>query len=380
MPHNLSISFVLPCLNEEATLPYVLAKIVKVCQEALSGYPTEIILSDNGSTDRSREIAQSFGVRVVNCPIKGYGAALKYGISKATHQVIVFADADDTYDFSESPALIHEIEKGYDLVIGSRMKGKIYPNAMPFLHRYLGTPVLNHIINRLYSVGAYRISDCNSGFRCFRKDAYEQWGVESDGMEFASEMLIKAMKHCAAISEVPVSLYPDHPERKPHLKTWRDGMRHFLQIFVEAPFFFKKWGVILFSVNFILLLICLATREYIYIGGMALFGIHTMLFAMLGTLLGQSLWGIGLFISVKSREAEGVYAKVINLSEDILFWSIVGLITFSAICFGWIILTWAMNGFVNISLQKETLFFIAIASNGINFLTNIFTAHLLKRA
>ena len=107
MPHNLSISFVLPCLNEEATLPYVLPKIVQVCREDLSGYPTEIILSDNGSTDRSREIAQSFGVRVEDCPVKGYGAALKYGISKATHQVIVFADADDTYDFSESPSLIH---------------------------------------------------------------------------------------------------------------------------------------------------------------------------------------------------------------------------------------------------------------------------------
>jgi len=232
-----SISFVIPCLNEEKTLPYVLEKVVRVCNKELKDCRTEIILSDNGSEDKSIEIAKAYGVRIGNCRTRGYGAALKYGILLAENDVIVFADADDTYDFSETPILIKEIEKGYDLVIGSRLKGNIHSGAMPFLHHYLGTPILNFIINNIFGHDENKISDCNSGFRCFRKEAFNRWNIQSDGMEFASEMLVKSLKNNAKISEAPISLYPDHPGRKPHLKTWRDGMRHLLRILVEAPFF-----------------------------------------------------------------------------------------------------------------------------------------------
>lgn len=378
--NRLSISFVIPCLNEESSLPFVLNKLRKTCNELLRDYKTEIIISDNGSTDHSLEIAKSYGVRIENCPIKGYGATLKYGISKANNDIIVFADADDTYDFLEAPLLIHEIEKGYDLVIGSRIKGKIYKGAMPFSHRYIGTPVLNNIINKLYNINEKKISDCNSGFRCFLKKSYESWDIQSDGMEFASEMLIKALKQNAKISEVPISLFPDLPERKPHLKTWRDGMRHLLQILVEAPFFFNNIGLITFGINAIILIICLIIPDYLHIFGISVFGIHTMMFAMLGSLFGQILWSIGLFISVKNNDVKGLYYIFINLSEDIVFLLIFGLAIFSLFCFGIIIVNWALNGFINLSLQKQTLFIISIAANGIIFLFNIFTTHLIKHS
>ena len=375
----LSISFVIPCLNEEKTLPFVLEKIVRTCNNELVDYPTEIVLSDNGSEDKSAEIAKAYGARIVYCPVKGYGAALKNGIKSADNEIIVFADADDTYDFSETPKLIKEIEKGCDFVIGSRMKGNIHKGAMPFLHHYLGTPILNLLINNLYSRDNYKISDCNSGFRCFRKEVFTGWNIQGDGMEFASEMLVKSLKNNAKISEVPISLYPDHPGRKPHLKTWRDGMRHLLRVFVEAPSFFNKTGISIFTINIILLLLSIFSPEYIDFLGMSVFGIHTMMFAMLGSLAGQVIWGIGLFISVKEEVTKGFYSKVINLSEDTVFWLIFYLFLFSLVSFGGIFFFWASKGFVNLTLQKETLFVITIASNGMLTLANVFTAHLLKR-
>ena len=142
-----SISFVLPCLNEEKTLPIVLEKINKVRESSLSAYKSEIVVSDNGSVDNSIEIAKNFGARVVNCPTRGYGAALKFGVNNSEGDIIVSADADDTYDFFESPNLVSELEKGNDLVIGDRLNGNIHKGAMPWMHKYLGTPILTFIIN-----------------------------------------------------------------------------------------------------------------------------------------------------------------------------------------------------------------------------------------
>jgi glycosyltransferase involved in cell wall biosynthesis len=376
----ISISFVIPCLNEEATLPFVLEKIVRVCKTDLIDYKSEIIVADNGSQDQSVETAKAIGARVVQCPTKGYGAELKCGIKSAENEIIVCADADDTYDFLETPKLIKEIEKGYDFIIGSRLKGDIHKGAMPFLHHYLGTPILNLFINSLYSRAGYKISDCNSGFRCFRKEVFNEWNIQSDGMEFASEMLVKSLKNSAKISEVPVSLYPDHPGRTPHLKTWRDGMRHLLRVFVEAPSFFNKVGISIFTMNIILLLISILAPDYVNFLGMSVFGIHTMMFALLGSLAGQVIWGIGLFISIKEDITEGLYFKVINLSEDTVFWLIFYLFLFSLLCFGGIIVYWASKGFVDLTLQKQTLFLITIAANGMLILANVFTAHLLKRS
>lgn len=373
-----SLTFVVPCLNEEKTLPLVLEKIQRVRNEELKNFDTELIVSDNGSTDNSILIAQSMGAKVVHCKQRGYGAALDFGIRNAQSEYIIFADADDTYDFLEAPNLFLEALKGFDLVIGNRLNSNLKKNAMPFLHRYIGTPVLNFIINLLYASKRNRIKDCNSGFRCFRKDSYLNWNIKGTGMEFASEMLVKALNHNAKISHIPVTLHPDHADRTPHLKTWRDGMRHLLQIFVESPAFFYKFGVILLLPSLIGIII-----GWLYgplnIFGFSVFGIHTMLILLFAGVIGISIFGIGLGLSVNKENSPQLYNYLLNLSEDRLFWSsvLILLVSFSFIISLFIL--WGKQGFSNIDFSKDTVFFVAVGTFGIEIVTTIIFSHLIKR-
>jgi glycosyltransferase involved in cell wall biosynthesis len=373
-----SVSFVVPCLNEHQTLPDVLTKIKKVCLAEFKVYQTEIIVCDNGSTDNSVKIAQEHGAKVVHCAEKGYGAALLSGIEKATGEVVVFADADNTYDFLETPLLVRELEKGFDLVVGSRLEGNIHPGAMPFLHRHLGTPILNFFVNLLYARGANKITDCNSGFRCFKRDSFLSWGIKSKGMEFASEMLVKALKSNARISRVPVSLYPDTGKRAPHLKRWRDGMRHILQIFLDSPKFFFVTGFAVFCISWLVLVIGLCFGP-VLIGFASIFGLHSMMFGLLGSFFGIIIWAVGLFLAVKIETDIKTYRYLINLSEDRLFWSSVTLVLVSFALFLAIVVYWVLQGFHFIAIEKETLVIVTFASNGMLLVFNVVTAHLLKK-
>jgi glycosyltransferase involved in cell wall biosynthesis len=378
LPHKHSVSFVIPCLNEEKVLPFVLTKIKHLKENILTDRSVEIIVSDNGSSDKSVEIAESFGARVVHCPERGYGAALQCGIKNAQSEAIIFADADDTYDFLEAPALLYKLDEGYDIVLGSRLQGTIHKDAMPFLHRYLGTPILTWIINCLYAKGEYRLTDCNSGFRCFRKDAFESWGIQSKGMEFASEMIVKVMKSGADITETPASLYPDKPGRRPHLRTWRDGMRHLLQIVLESPELFHGLGISLWAVSWILLLASLVTGPVSF-GMFSVLGIHTMMFALLGSIFGMAFWAIGLFIAAKHSSSVRLYRHFISWEEDRLFWFSFWLGAASASLLLAIVVRWGMGGFSNLALERETLAVIAFGANGILLVANVLTAHLIKR-
>ncbi len=373
-----SLTFVVPCLNEEKTLPMVLEKIQRVRNEELKNFDTEVIVSDNGSTDNSINIAQSMGAKVVHCRQRGYGAALDFGIRNAKNEYIIFADADNTYDFLESPKLFFEALKGYDLVIGNRLNSNLKKKSMPILHRYLGTPTLNFIINMLYADRNNRIKDCNSGFRCFRKDSYLSWNISGTGMEFASEMLVKALNSNARISHVAITLYPDHIERTPHLKTWRDGMRHLLQIFVESPQFFHKLGITLFLPSF-LGIIAGWLFGPVNILGFSIFGIHTMLILLFAGVIGISIFGIGLGLSVTKGNSPKLYSFLLNLDEDKLFWSsaLILLISFSFIISLFIL--WGRQGFSNIDFSKDTVFFVALGTFGIELVTTIIFSHLIKR-
>jgi glycosyltransferase involved in cell wall biosynthesis len=171
MKTKTKFSFVIPCLNEELTLPFVLKKINQIKDNYTNDYDIEVIVSDNGSQDNSPKIALEHGAKVIPSKVKGYGAALDNGIRHASGEYIIFADADDTYDWLEAPLLMQKIlETQSDMVVGSRLNGNIHQNAMPFLHRYLGTPVINWIINFLYAQEG-KVLDANSGFRCFKKKA-----------------------------------------------------------------------------------------------------------------------------------------------------------------------------------------------------------------
>jgi glycosyltransferase involved in cell wall biosynthesis len=373
-----SVSFVIPCLNEHQTLPEVLIKIKKVCLAEFGGRRTEVIVCDNGSTDNSVEIAQEHGAKVVHCAEKGYGAALLCGIENATGEAVVFADADNTYDFLETPLLVRELEKGFDLVIGSRLEGNIQPGAMPFLHRHLGTPILNFFINLLYARGTNKITDCNSGFRCFKRDSFLPWGIKSKGMEFASEMLVKALKSNARISHIAISLYPDAGKRAPHLKRWRDGMRHMLQIFLDSPKFFFAAGFAVFCISWLVLVTGLCFGP-VSIGFASILGLHSMMFGLLGSFFGIIIWAVGLFLAVKIETDVKTYRYLINLPEDRLFWCSVFLILVSLVLFLAIVIYWAIRGFHFIAIEKETLAVIAFASNAILLVFNVVTAHLLKK-
>ena len=214
------LSVVMPCLNEARTLARCIEKAKAAIKEMkVDG---EIIVADNGSEDGSVRIAESLGARVVHQPKRGYGNACRAGIEAARGRCIIMGDADDTYDFGEIPRFVRMLEEGYDLVMGSRSRGEILPGAMSWSHM-VGNLFLTGVLNLLFGAG---ISDANCGMRAFRREAYERMGLRSEGMEFASEMVIAAVKRDMRIGEVPIRYYPRDERSSSKLRTLRDGWRH----------------------------------------------------------------------------------------------------------------------------------------------------------
>jgi glycosyltransferase involved in cell wall biosynthesis len=210
----------MPCLNEARTLPACIAK----ARGYLAGrsFTGEIIVADNGSSDGSREIAQSLGARVICVPQRGYGSALRAGIAAARGKFVIMGDSDDSYDFTTLDPFLDRLEAGYDLVIGNRFEGGIERGAMPLLHRYFGNPVLSALGRLLYRSP---ISDFYCGLRGFRRSALLQVDPRAPGMEFAVEMIVKSTVKGLRITQVPTTLAPDGRGRRPHLHPWRDGWR-----------------------------------------------------------------------------------------------------------------------------------------------------------
>jgi glycosyltransferase involved in cell wall biosynthesis len=238
-----SVSIVMPCLNEEQTLHTCIQK-AKLFVADLP-FPAEIIIADNGSTDNSVTICLEEEVRCVPVSEKGYGAALHAGITAANGTHIIFADADDSYNFLESGIFIKEFELDYDFVIGNRFKGGIAKNAMPFLHRYLGTPVISFLGRRAFKVN---LGDFNCGMRGVKKDAYMALHMQSKGMEYATELIAKAAYKGFRITEVPVKLYKDGRDRRSHLRTWSDGWKHLKTILLLSP----RWLLLYPAIFFLL--------------------------------------------------------------------------------------------------------------------------------
>jgi glycosyltransferase involved in cell wall biosynthesis len=226
----LELTVVMPCLNEAETLAVCVDKALKALRD--NDIPGEVVIADNGSTDGSQAIATEHGARVVPVPVRGYGAALDAGIRAAQGRYIVMADADDSYDFAHIPRYLAELRNGAQLVMGNRFKGGIGPKAMPPLHRYLGNPVLS-LVGRVF----FRtpIGDFHCGMRAFSKAAYLDLDLRTTGMEFASEMVVKASLQKQKIVEVPTTLQKDGRSRPPHLKTWRDGWRHLRFLLIYSP-------------------------------------------------------------------------------------------------------------------------------------------------
>jgi glycosyltransferase involved in cell wall biosynthesis len=231
---TIGVSIIMPCLNEARSLRACIVNATAALESIRQGFRLagEIVIADNGSTDGSQEIARALGARVVPVARRGYGAALIGGALAARGAILVMGDADGSYDFRDAVDMIGKILAGADLCMGSRFKGEIKPGAMPWKNRYIGNPVLTGILNRLFEAG---VSDAHCGLRALTKVCFGHLRLTSAGMEFASEMVVKAALIGARIAEVPVTLSPDTRDRPPHLRPWRDGWRHLRYLLMLSP-------------------------------------------------------------------------------------------------------------------------------------------------
>jgi len=287
------VSVVIPCLNEARSIAICVDKAIAAFREC--GVCGEVVVSDNGSTDGSIEIAQAHGARVVHATIKGYGNALRKGIEEARGCFIIMGDADDSYDFTQVPAFVAKWREGNDLVMGNRFAGGIKHGAMPWLHKYLGNPAITAILNRFFQAG---IGDAYCGMRGFTKRVYQHIDPRTTGMEFALELVIKAKKIGARVTEIPVTLWPDKRGRRPHLRTFHDGWRSLRFMLLYAP----NWLFI--GPGSFLLALGVGLVFWLFPGprpvGQVIFDIHTMLFGMIFALLGVQIISIGMFAKVFS--------------------------------------------------------------------------------
>jgi len=286
-----AVSAIIPCLNEELTLGICIRKALDAF--ARRGIKGEVVVGDNGSTDKSVEIAESLGARVVHQPVKGYGAAISAAAAAAKGKYLIMADADDSYDWSQLDAFIDALEDGAELVMGNRFAGGIEPGAMPALHRYLGNPVLSFVARRLHNSP---IRDFHCGMRGFTRDAFRRIGARSPGMEFASEMVINAHRAGLDIREVPIKLYPDKRDRPPHLRSFRDGWRHLRLLIAHAPdtLYLIPGLILLVAGIFGLTILSLGP---VTIGGQY-FGIHFVALSSMATLIGVSAILLGALAKV----------------------------------------------------------------------------------
>jgi hypothetical protein len=220
----------MPCLNEAQTLARCIEKALGSLADL--GVEGEVVVADNGSTDGSIEIARRLGARVVHVERRGYGNALIVGCRAARGRHILIGDADDSYDFGRIGGFVEQLRRGHDLVMGTRLRGEILPGAMPWKNRYIGNPFLTWILRMLFGA---RVSDAHCGMRAFTKSAFERMDLRTPGMEFASEMVIKAAKLRLSIAEVPITFHPDGRDRRPHLRPWRDGWRHVKLMLLFSP-------------------------------------------------------------------------------------------------------------------------------------------------
>jgi glycosyltransferase involved in cell wall biosynthesis len=343
-----TLTILLPCLNEAETLLLCIHKAQGSIRDL--GITGEVLVADNGSTDGSQEIARAAGARVVDVPIRGYGAALIAGINHSDSKYVVMGDADDSYALDNLGPFLAELENDSDLVMGNRFKGGISPGAMPWLHKYLGNPVLSWLGKVLFKVP---IGDFHCGLRAFNTDSIRSLNLNSTGMEFASEMVVKASINGLKIAEVPTTLKPDGRSRAPHLRTWRDGWRHLIFLLAASPrFLFLYPGIALFAVGLIGLLLTLSgesnvfnfflsSNTYFLSIGLILVGTQTIIMAILARIFSSRLG-----VLPKSQQIAR-FENYFTLERGIIFGLV--LITIGFCGFAVLLLNWNGSGFDDFS-------------------------------
>ena len=379
---TVELTILMPCLNEAETLAICIRKAQKFLKD--SGVSGEVLISDNGSTDGSQAIAVAEGARVEPVPIRGYGAAIQGGIRAARGRFVIMGDADDSYDFSALMPFVEGLRAGADVVMGNRFRGNIAPGAMPFLHRYLGNPVLSFLGRLFFKLKA---GDFHCGLRGFRRDRVLELDCNTTGMEFASEMLVKASLAQFKIAEVPTTLKPDGRSRPPHLRTWRDGWRHLRFLLVHTPqwlFFYP--GVALIALG-LLGTVSIGFSE-VRIGSVG-FGIHSFLVSCYLIVIGMQSLSFALisghfavrtgFLPIKEKHKK--HLSFFSLENTLLIAGGIG--TLGGIGVLYCLLRWAGTGFgslhyaelANILTFSLTLIVVAVQGTFAAFLSAILDTH-----
>lgn len=346
------LTILMPCLNEEKTLQECILKAKKFLKS--KNILGEILISDNGSVDNSVKIARKNNVRVVNTSNKGYGSALINGIKFAQGKYIIMGDADCSYDFSSLENFLAKLRAGSDLVMGNRFKGKIFPNAMPFLHKYLGNPILS-FFGRLFFKS--QIGDFHCGLRGFKKKSIKTLNLKCKGMEFASEMVAKAELKKLKISEVAINLYPDKRSRKPHLRTWLDGWRHLKFLLIFSP----KWlfllpGLFLLFTGLIGFAFLISGPIDLVDGTITLNSNSFLVFCVMIIVGVQSLTFYNLMLSIRTKMFPETWGKKSNIFsskkfEPALFFSLF-LLIFGIVGIFYSINIWESNSFGELNFHQ----------------------------
>lgn len=355
MEHLPQLSVVMPCLDEAETLAICIRKALKAFDEA--GIRGEVVIADNGSSDGSREIAEAEGARLIDVVEKGYGNALRGGIAAARAEWIVMGDADDSYDFSKLDLFVSKLAEDWELVMGCRMPrggGTLMPGAMPWKHRWIGNPALSFIGRLLFKCPA---RDFHCGLRAFTKSGYERMDLKTTGMEFASELVIKATLIKLRITEVPITLHPDGRTRPPHLRSWRDGWRHLRFMLLFSPrWLFLMPGVAMAMIGLAGLLV-LTTGRMIF--GAVVLDVGTMVASSMLLLVGVQLIFFAIFTRVIAVSAkllppkQGLkrFFRVFTLEGGLLFG--LTLLAIGSGLFCWAFWDWKEAGFQGLSYSEN---------------------------
>jgi glycosyltransferase involved in cell wall biosynthesis len=374
------LTILMPCLNEAETIEVCVRKALGYL--ARSGVAGEVLIADNGSTDGSQAMAEALGARVVAVPEKGYGAALMGGIAAAHGKYVIMGDADDSYDFENLDGMVEHLRAGADLVMGNRFKGGIAKGAMPPLHRYLGNPVLS-FIGRLFF--AIPVGDFHCGLRGFSRESILGLNLKSPGMEFASEMVVKASLNNLRIEETPATLKPDGRSRPPHLKTWRDGWRHLRFLLIHSPrWLFIYPGVSLIAIG--LIGSALLAFGAVSIGVHTTLDTHSLVVACFAILIGVQLVMFGA-LARRYQTLEGIlppssrYQKfLLGLNLEPILQAAVVLFLAGVIGSLWAVAQWAGTGFgaihdtgvMRVLVLSLTAVTVAIQAAAAGFLASVF--------
>jgi glycosyltransferase involved in cell wall biosynthesis len=365
------VSVVIPCLNEAANIE----ACVRRAEAALEreGILGEVVVADNGSTDGSAELAASAGARVVREPRRGYGSAYLAGFDEARGRYIVMADADLTYDFDDIPRFVAELEDGAELVMGDRMDN-IHPGAMPWLHRYVGNPVLTGVLNLFFRTG---VKDAHCGMRAFRSEVLPALDLRTTGMEFASEMVIRASKAGLKIREVPIEYHPRAGESK--LSSFRDGWRHLRFLLVHSPTYLFVIPGALMSVLGTLITLAVLFRVSVF--GRA-WDLHTMIGGSLLMIVGTQVLALGLcahaygtyFMGEREAWFDRMRARF-RLEHGLLLG---GAVMLTGLGIGVaILITWANRGFGSLSEERLAVLAAALVIAGIQIFFSSFLLSIL---